>query len=62
MNVKCAKKCISKITDICGRAYNFCGRHTEIDDETWFIDDMIMLLGDYKKVLEKAIENAELNI
>lgn len=62
MNVKDAKERISKITDVCGRAYNFCGRHTEMIDETWFIDDMIMFLGDYKKVLENAIDNAELNI
>lgn len=49
MNVKCAKEHISKITDICARGNNFCVRHEELDEETWFIDDMIIFLGDYKK-------------
>lgn len=62
MNVKCAKEHISKIIDTCGRMKSFCNRHEELDDETWFIDDAVMFLADYKEVLEKAIEAAELNI
>lgn len=62
MNVKCAKKHISEITDICERAVNFDERHKELEDELWFLCDAVALLGDYKKVLEKAIEEAELNI
>lgn len=62
MNVKCAKEHVSKITDIGGRMMGFVGRHEELEDELWFIFDAVNYLGDYKKVLEKAIEEAELNI
>ena len=62
MNVKCAKKYISDITDICGRAANFDERHPELEDELWFLCDAVAYLGDYKKVLEKAIEEAELSL
>ena len=62
MNVKCAKEHISAITDICGRAVDFDERHKELGDELWFLCDAVAFLGDYKKVLEKAIEEAELNI
>lgn len=62
MNVKCAKEQIAKITDICGRLGNFVTRHGELDDETWFMDDAVMFLGDYRETLIKAIEEAELKI
>ena len=62
MDVKCAKKHISEITDICGRAVNFCERHDDLEDELWFLCDAVAYLGDYKKVLEKAIDEAELKI
>lgn len=62
MNVKCAKEKIKKINDICGRMRNFVARHEELDDETYFIDDAIAFLGDYRVTLENAIEEAELKI
>ena len=62
MNVKCAKKHISEITDICSKAVEFDKRHEELEDELGFLCDAVAFLGDYKRVLEKAIEEAELNI
>ena len=62
MNVKCAKEQIKKINDIYGRMRSFVERHEELDEETWFMDDTMMFLGDYRETLEKAIEEAELNI
>lgn len=62
MNVKCAKNHISDITDICERAADFGERHRELEGELWFLCDAVAYLGDYKKALEKAIEEAELNI
>lgn len=62
MNVKCAKEQIKKINDIYGRMRSFVERHEELDDETWFMDDAMMFLGDYRVTLENAIEEAELKI
>lgn len=62
MDVKCAKKHISDMKDICGRIVNFDERHKELEDELWFLCDAVCYLGDYIKVLEKAIDEAELKI
>ena len=51
MNVKCAKEQIKKINDIYGRMRSFVERHEELDDETWFMDDAMMFLGDYRETL-----------
>jgi hypothetical protein len=62
MKVKHAKKIISDISAANGKAVTFCARHEELYDETDFIADMVMHLGDYKKLLEQAIEEAELTV
>ena len=62
MKVKHANKIISDISALNNKAVNFCARHEELYDETDFIADMVMHLGDYKKLLAQAIEEAELNI
>ena len=62
MNVKSAKKIIANITEICHQAAEFDRLHEEFEDELWFLCDGVGYLGDYKKMLEKAIEEAELNI
>lgn len=62
MNVKCAKKHIEDIKTICQQALLFCENHTELEAETGFLCDAVAFLGDYRKALEKAIDNAEIHI
>lgn len=62
MDVKCAKKHMADIKEICGAALAFCEKHEELSEETGFLCDAVAYLGDYRKVLEKAIDRAELDI
>ena len=62
MKVKCAKEHIEKIKIVCHEILDFEKRHEELDEEDGFLCDALGFLCDYKIVLEKAIEEAELNI
>lgn len=62
MNVRCAKVHIEQISKICDEIYAFDEKHTELQDEVGFLCDTVAFLCDYRKVLERAIEEAELNI
>lgn len=62
MNVKCAKEHIDKINGICSKINEFDMTHQELTEETGFLCDAVAFLCDYKKVLEKAIDKAELSI
>lgn len=62
MNVKTAKKFIADIEEIAEAAVVFEERHPELEVETGFIVDALGYLGDYKKLIEKEIEKAELRI
>lgn len=62
MNVRSAKEYIAKIKDICDKMYDFTEKHSDIDSETGFMVDAVAYLCDYRKVLEKGIDEAELNI
>lgn len=55
MNVKCAREIINKLIDICDKIL-------DNEDREYFLDDAVNYLGDYRRMLEKAIEEAELNI
>ena len=62
MNVKCAKDHINKITEVCEKINGFDESHRELNEETGFLCNAIAFLCDYRKVLEREIEKAELNI
>lgn len=62
MNVRCAKKHIESIEQIFNAAVAFIERHEELNEETAFIGDAVAYLGDYKKILERLIDEAELKI
>lgn len=44
------------------KMYDFTEKHSDIDSETGFMVDAVAYLCDYRKVLEKGIDEAELNI
>lgn len=60
MNVKTAKKFVVDIQRVCEQMLDFQKKHPELDEETGFMVDAAGLLGDYKKLLIKEIDNAEL--
>lgn len=62
MNVTCAKDHINKITVVCEKINGFDEKHRELNEEIGFLCDAIAFLCDYRKVLEREIEKAELNI
>lgn len=62
MNVKTARGYIKDIERICAEAVAFDEKHGELEDELHFLFDMVAYLGDYKKVLERLIGEAELKI
>lgn len=62
MNVKCAKEHIEQITAVCNEINAFDLKHAELQDEIGFLCDAVAFLGDYRKVLERAIDKAELDI
>ena len=57
MNVKDAKYSIEQINRICNEANNYYEKYM---DEAGFLVDAVAYLGDYRRMLEKAIEQAEL--
>lgn len=59
MNVKCALETIDKLVEICDKIFCF---NEQNEDREYFLDDAVNFLGDYRRVLEKAIEEAELRI
>lgn len=59
MNVKCAQETIDKLVEICNKILCF---NEQNEDGEYFLDDAVNFLGDYRRVLEKAIEEAELRI
>lgn len=59
MNVKCALETIDKLRDICDKIL-YLNEQKEVRKD--FLDDAVNYLGDYRKLLEKAIEEAELKI
>ena len=60
MTVKTAKKFVVDIQRVCEQMLAFQEKHPELDEETGFMVDAAGLLGDYKKLLNKGIEDAEL--
>ena len=61
MNVKTAKNTITEIMDLCKRIEEFDSIYKN-DINTGFLCDVVAYLCDYRKILENAINNAELNI
>lgn len=61
MNVKTAKNTITEIMDLCKRIEEFDSIYKN-DINTGFLCDAVAYLCDYRKILENAIDNAELNI
>lgn len=59
MNVKCALETIDKLIDICDKIL-YLNEKEEVRED--FLDDAVNYLGDYRRVLQKAIEEAELKI
>lgn len=59
MNVKCALETIDKLVDVCDKILRF---NEQNEDREYFLDDTVNYLGDYRRVLERAIEEAELRI
>lgn len=62
MNVKCANDHIRQINILCSQMNEFELRHEELSNQTEFFSDVIAFLCDYQKVLEHAIDRAELDI
>ena len=62
MTVKTATDHMDQITNICDRVVDFYENHPELENELDFLFDAVAFLGDYKKVLLKAIDKAELNL
>lgn len=62
MDVKCAKDHIDQITNLCDKLNVFDENHKELAEETGFLIDTVAFLCDYRKVLERAIEKAEIDI
>ena len=59
MNVKCAREIINTLIEISDKILYFNEQNEDRED---FLDDAVNYLGDYRRMLEKAIEEAELNI
>jgi len=62
MNVKCANDHIRMINILCSQINEFECIHEELRGQTEFFGDVIAYLCDYRKVLERAIDRAELGI
>lgn len=62
MDVKCAKDHIEQIERLCNELNTFDEKHRELAEETGFLIDTVAFLCDYRKVLERAIEKAEIDI
>lgn len=61
MNVKTAKNIMMEINKLCRKIEEFDSIYGN-DINTGFLCDAVAYLCDYRKVLENAIDNAELNI
>lgn len=62
MTGKEAMERIIKITDILKTANDFDEQHAELEEDLWFLSDMVCYLCDYRDVLQNAINNAKLNL
>lgn len=62
MDVKCANDHIQQIEKICEEANWFYANYADLRETCGFMIDAIAFLNDYRKVLERAIENAELKL
>ena len=62
MNVKCAKDHIQRIEKICEEANQLYANYADLRETCGFMIDAIAFLNDYRKVLERAIENEELEL
>lgn len=62
MDVKCANKHIEEMREICEAGLEFYKAHEELEEELSFLFNAVAFLGDYIKVLEKAIDRAKLDI
>ena len=62
MTVKTAKDHVEQITNICYRVIEFYETHSELKNELDFLFDAVGFLGDYKTILLKAIDEAELKL
>ena len=62
MTVKTATDHVDQITNICYRVADFYETHPELKNELDFLFDAVAFLGDYKTVLLKAIDEAELKL
>lgn len=62
MKVNTAKNHMEQITSICDKIKDFDKKHMELNNETGFLCDAVGFLCDYRKVLEKAIDEAELKL
>lgn len=62
MNVVNAKICIENINKLIEQFDEFDHKHNELFDETAFMIDATNYLIDYREVLKRAIDKAELNI
>lgn len=56
------KKHIERIDALCKEINNFDATHIELMDELGFLCDVVDYLKDYKDILVRGIENAELSI
>lgn len=62
MTVKTATDHIDQITNICDKIADFYNNHSKLPNELDYLCDAVAFLGDYKTVLLKAIDKAELNL
>jgi hypothetical protein len=62
MTVKTATDHVDQITNICDRLADFYENHPELENELGCLFDAVAFLEDYKKVLLKAIDEAEINL
>ena len=62
MTVKTARDHVDQIINICYRVADFYETHSELKNELDFLFDAVAFLGDYKTVLLKAIDEAELKL
>ena len=62
MTVKTALDHVDQITNICDRIVDFYENHPELENELGYLFDAVAFLGDYKNVLLKAVDTAEVDI
>lgn len=60
--VETAKEHIIQIRDVCEKISEFDKKHTELGDGTGSLCDAVGFLCDYRKVLERAIDKAKMEI